>query len=429
VKTTVVLGISCLFAAAAAKPFVEDDQVQRLSSWAHFRSYPYAAKAQAAFANGNAAEAARLFAHALARNQDNPLYSRGLLMAWQNAMLPVQARTNPDVVDLTKKPHTVTAAALPLYAVRHMVPRHQAARQQQTAWRGPVVNFTSGTVMVAFQETQSAMPGNTKILPGNIMAAAGTMPQPPVQVPIPLAMPRTVPAKLPAKSAARFSVAAGASIRANPLPVPVRGATEFGGSQTGAEVRWRVNNDASTPLHIAASTFVGVDDRFSMIGASTQAAIGVRYKPSGKINAVLGLDRMVKLGSQSRNAFALRLMADAGHNYDAPLAQNHWLHWHAGVDSALIGAKSRDVFASGEARAGMGFRLADQWSLTPYVAAHALLQKTTATTTLVEMGPGIWLRGNLSETSRLDIRVGYRINVAGNTATKDGVVAQVAVGF
>jgi hypothetical protein len=217
--------------------------------------------------------------------------------------------------------------------------------------------------------------------------------------------------------------------RSRALPVTPQGAGEFGGSQSGAELRWRLNGDHQRALQLTAAAFVGNSVKAGFRGDSTQALIGLRYKPFQKTNIVLGADQLVKVGAQSRSALALRVMGDAGSNYDGPENQNRWLHWHAGFDTALIGARSRDLFASAEARAGIGFRLNQTLSLTPYVGIHALHQQAGERQTLVEAGPGLWLRTRLSGTSQLDMRIAYHVPVAGNTGTRDGVVAQIALGF
>jgi hypothetical protein len=417
-KLMAVFGVSCLFAAAATKPFVAMVHGPQNSSWAYFRSYPYAAKADAEMRAGNFPMAAYFYGQAVMRSPRDMRFVRGMNYAVQRARLLLPGTAKGPTVSETRVLSGRPAFRHFSQPVRHLLPAKIADRRRQTPWRGPIVQFASANIPVAFQEAP-------------IVPSALTVPAQPPRASQILSVAAAIPASRFAvpRVPSRLSFSAGSVVRANSLPTLLRGATEFGGSQSGAEVRWRLNDNGARPLQVAASAFAGLNNRLTPDGRSTQASIGVRYKPVSGINAVVGIDRMIKAGAHSRNAFALRLMADAGDNYDMPVDRARWLHWHAGFDSALIGMHSRDLFASAEARVGMGQRISDQWSVTPYAGVNTLFQRAGGTTTLVEAGPGLWVRGRLTEASRVDVRLAYRFNVAGNAKTKDGAVAQVSIGF
>jgi Bacteriophage N adsorption protein A C-term len=435
-KSLIPVSISCLFVAAAAKPFIDERDSSRSSSWAYFRSYPYAVQADAEMAAGNFPGSAHRFALALARDPSEPRYSRGLLSAWRNATdlrtRPMPPRTQSKTSSMNRlamaeTPQGSENQTARLQPVRYYLAANDAERRQQTNWHGPIVSLASANSLVPFQDNNVGpkVALNEFVSPSSPTRAQGS-------VIIASLSPQTLSTYSATPSAilpSRISVNASSTMRSSRLPGLVRGATEFAGSQSGTELRWRINKSAKRPLQFAASAFVGLDDRYRLNGASSQASLGLRYKPFAQVNAVVGVDRMLKLGSQSRNAFALRLMADTGQNYEAPVDRARWIHWHAGFDSALIGVHARDLFASGDARIGMGFRLNDHWSVTPYVGANAILQKAGPATSLVEVGPGVWVRAKIDDSRRIDLRLAYRFNVSGNAKTKDGLVAQVAMGF
>ncbi len=416
-KSLLFYGISCLFMAAAAKPFVKIGGPETASSWATFRSYPHAKWADDDARDKKWAQAAHHYAQALIRNPREQRFARGVLTAWGH-MLDQVPRAS--FLPVRQQQNMLLTQAIPgplLQPVRFDVPQSPLERRQQTDWRGPIVALAATERIVPFQKTAAPAP---------VLQAASH-----IQAASPIHISPATPfiAADSRGASSRWSFNSSATLRASDVPSTLPGIGDFGGSQSGAELRWQINTSREKPLQLAAATYMGTDTHFSIHRQTTQAVIGLRYKPFEKLNMVVGADRLIKLGSQSRNAFALRLMADTGANYDRPVDRSRWLHWHAGIDSALIGVNARDLFASGDARIGMGFRVTDTLSVTPYVGANALLQQAGTTQTLVEAGPGVWMRARLSDQSRLDLRVAYRVNIAGNAPTRNGVVAQVALGF
>ncbi len=414
-KSALLFGLSALLTGLAAKPFVDASTRPEATSWAAFRSYPYGAKADAAMAAGRWSVAADFYAAAIARNPGEGRYARGLFLARAQLHRRVSpSQRLPDILAANKP-------AVMSQHVKYDIPATAAERAQQTPWRGPIVSLATSSPVVPFQSAPETQPENPRVLLA--MADAPPAPQGP-QAPLPQQV-----QPLAILSAPRWSVTSSATVRGSALALGAPGVSGFGGSQSGAELRWRLNADDARPLQIAAATFVGMSHPLSFDDRSAQAVIGLRYKPFAHINALVGADRLIKIGPQARNAFALRFMADTGANYDGPVDRTRWLHWHAGVDTALIGIKSRDIYAGADTRVGMGFRVNDQISVTPYLGANAILQAAGTSRSLVEIGPGIWLRGTINDRSRVDFRLAYRFNVAGNAPSRNGLVAQVALGF
>jgi hypothetical protein len=414
-KSMLFMSLSALFMAAAAKPFIGMPKSDSPHAWSAYRSYPYARWADAAVQEKKWGPALQFYAQALQRDPANTRLARGIQMCWHHLMqqLPENSQAAPQDRHL-----------LPRQFVRFDIPRRASERRQQTLWRGPIVALTASSPVVAFETAKKPASEMTAPLFATHMRAVA-VPLPPPALPVPSNMPEPVALAY----GSRWSFNSSSTVRSRDLPALARSIGEFGGSQSGAEVRWRLAAGTARPLHLAASAFVGTNTRRGFDPGSTQAVVGFRYKPLEHANVVLGADRLIRVGTQSRNAFALRAMGDAGQNYDGPADAASWLHWHAGFDTALIGVKSRDLFASSEARAGMGFRLTDTVSVTPHIGMNGILQQAGNTQTLVEAGPGVWLRWRINDTSRLDMRVAYRFNIAGSAPTRDGVVAQVAVGF
>ncbi len=354
--------------------------------------------------------AAELYAAAHARHPEEARYARGLLLA--RALLHPQlapVKVQPEFLGIIK-PAGMSSR------VKYDIPASPGERAKQTPWRGPIVSLAYSAPVVPLNSAPTLEKPPILLAMAEVPAAPPAPLQQQVQ---PLAI----------VSSQRWSVNSSATVRGGSLALGAPGIATFGGSQSGAEVRWRLNTDAARPLQIAAASYVGMSDHLSFDDQTLQGVIGLRYKPFANINAVVGADRLIKIGPQARNAFALRFMADTGANYDGPIDRMRWLHWHAGVDSALIGIRSRDLFAGADARVGMGFRLNEQLSVTPYVGANAILQRAGKSQSLVEIGPGIWLRGKINDQSRVDFRLAYRFNIAGNAPSRDGLVAQVALGF
>lgn len=421
-KSALFYGMSCLFMAAAAKPFVTADDASTTDAWASFRSYPYAHWADIAARAQQWPQAAHYYAEALRRNPSDTRFARGILFAWWHMLAQIPKSAVIPALHAPKIPvatiYTSQAAPRPpKQAVRFVLPADPQTRRQQTAWRGPIVALTAPAPVVPFQEKEppapvlhASPPASRPSGPDGTLTVAAFTPLPPAR-------------------AGRWSVTSSALIRAKAVPSGIPAVSPFGGSQSGAELRWRVNDDAARPLQIAAAGFIGTDTGYSLNPQTAQAVIGLRYKPFETVNLVVGADLLIRLGNRARNDFALRLMADAGANYDMPYDRARWLHWHAGADAALIGVTTRDLYARGDARIGMGFRLSDTLSVTPYIGADAVLQSAGSTQTLVEAGPGVWLRARLADQARVDVKLSYRLRIAGNTPAQNAVLAQVAVGF
>jgi hypothetical protein len=205
--------------------------------------------------------------------------------------------------------------------------------------------------------------------------------------------------------------------------------SSLGASQVGVEMTYQLNTSQAYPFVASLSSFTGLDPIGKLDSDTTQLSAGVRYKPFQNINATIGINRLIGIGSKSRNDWALTLAADKGLNYDPPLDKSYWLHWHAATNASLIGLNSRDLFASGEARIGAGFPLIHNWQLTPYLGTQGILQYDRLVQSRLEAGPGLWLRGRLGTSDRLDFLVSYMTQIAGTVPDNSGIRVQFGFSY
>jgi hypothetical protein len=205
--------------------------------------------------------------------------------------------------------------------------------------------------------------------------------------------------------------------------------TSLGASQVGVEMTYQLNKSQAHPFVASLSSFTGLDPIGKLDSDTTQLSAGLRYKPFQNINATVGVNRLIGIGSKSRNDWALTLAADKGLNYDPPLDKSYWLHWHAATNASLIGLNARDLFASGEARIGVGFPLIHNWQLTPYLGTQGILQYDRLVQSRLEAGPGLWLRGRLGTSDRLDFRLSYMKQIAGTVQDNSGIRVQFGFSY
>jgi tetratricopeptide (TPR) repeat protein len=188
----------------------------------------------------------------------------------------------------------------------------------------------------------------------------------------------------------------------------------------------RINGNPDRPLSLVGFLYSAQNlQHYGLNRDSLQAGFGIRWQPIK--NITIEAARLQKIGNQARNDWMLRAGAGVGVWRPANLSQMHWLHWQARADAAMIGLSRRDIFAQADARIGLGFRLTEQMSITPYIGSTATVQKDNRTATLVEMSPGLWL--HRSGTVPLDARLEYRRKMAGSAAASNGVALTLGINF
>ncbi len=366
-KSAVAAVLSGLFSGSMAYPFLFDR-----ASWQAFADYPYAHGAAALQASTP-----------VIRPDPKPRPA------------PVHRRAPPKLVSLAlpppRRPHLVAFAEDP--------PMPALEPHLDAVPITPAAVFTN-----AMARAEPLTPEARPLMPG---VAADTPAPPP-----------------PNPGAKPWHASLSASWQANSLP----SAGSFGGPQLGAGITRQIAGDTGQLLSLSAAVFAGLDGSATPDPSTAQLAVGLRYRPWRGLNAVVGLDRLVKLGDRSRADWALNVAADRGINYDGVAGQAHWLHWHTAVNASIIGVAQRDIFASGQARIGIGFPLGAHWQLTPYVGAQGLLQDDGRVQSRLTVGPGLWLRGK-SGATRLDARLNYVKQIAGTAQPENGLRLELGLSY
>jgi Bacteriophage N adsorption protein A C-term len=202
-------------------------------------------------------------------------------------------------------------------------------------------------------------------------------------------------------------------------------ASSLGAGYTGAEATLRLGQKwAGT-----ASIFTGLQE--NLVDRQTaQAAFALRWTPLSTLNAHLSAGRLVKAGAKARNAWVMRASAGAGDGYDAPQGKQFWTHWHSYGDVTLIGANTQDVLATGAARFGAGIAVNPRTALFFTLGGETTLQHVERTTSLAEIGPSVLVRWRPGpENLLLDMRLGYRHKIAGNSADNNGVQLFIGLNY
>ncbi|MFZ5609443.1 MAG: NfrA family protein [Pseudomonadota bacterium] len=241
----------------------------------------------------------------------------------------------------------------------------------------------------------------------------------------------------------RFGLAAYTAWRSEALDrleLAALGAS-LGQSQSALEAAWRPELGHAANRHrltfFARGLWGYAGDTLDPDGDSLQAGIGVRARPLPGQNLSVGLERLVALGAAARNDWMVRAAWSMGTGYAPPAEGGDWPFWSIYLDGALINPADPDLFLTGDARLGHGWRLdgAGRWMLTPFAAASGVVQQAGATTSLVEGGAGLWLRYRFNEgqgrapASALDLRVEYRAKLGGDSPSGAGFLITLALAY
>ncbi len=371
--------------------------------WHAFQAYTYADRGHRLFAQRKWQQAAQAYAAAYARDPRNISY---LQMA-QTAAAAMRPKPPPPAPPTMQPPLLLPVAhAQPKYALIALAPTAGSARTlvADTAGRywGPVVRLAEPAPQpLAMRAVETAATPAALLLRSEPMIS----PSPATEK--------------------RLSLQAGFSYRpAAPTLSSSEALLGRGGSWTSAAAR--VNGNAARPLALTGFLYSAQSQQgFGVDPKSLQAGVSLRWQPHPAVSVEAG--RLIKIGAQARNDWMLRAGIGFGAWQPADLSKNHWLHWQARADAALIGVSRRDVFAQADARLGLGVRLNDRASITPYIGSTATLQKDTRTATLLEASPGLWL--HLEGRVPLDARLEYRQKLAGSAASSNGVALTLGFAF
>lgn len=215
----------------------------------------------------------------------------------------------------------------------------------------------------------------------------------------------------PAQPSSRWSGSAWLLARAGNEAVIANNGL-LGGSQAGARVLFRVNDDVARPLSL------GVRVSSPLRRSGVEAAAGVEWQPFADVPVRVLAERRQRLSGEGRSAFAL--LAHGGVS-DLPVASGFRLEAYA--QAGVVGARSRDLFADAGATL-----------VRPLSADHPAG---------LAVGAGVW-GGAQPGASRLDVgprvtttlaggrarvSLDWRFRVAGDSAPSSGPSLTLGTGF
>ncbi|MGD1956730.1 MAG: hypothetical protein ACFBZ9_16145 [Sphingomonadales bacterium] len=172
--------------------------------------------------------------------------------------------------------------------------------------------------------------------------------------------------------------------------------------------------------------------------STAQGGIGVQLQPFKSLNLITAAERLISIGSQTRDDWLLRTSWSAGGGYIPPVGSSKWLHWSAYADVALIDPADPDIQLLGDVRIGLGWRPFDarHFALIPFAGLSASYEDAAGRNTdLYEAAAGIWLRlwpgdEDLTDPARvIDARLEYRAKLGGDSVSSSGVRLTMGVNY
>jgi hypothetical protein len=198
----------------------------------------------------------------------------------------------------------------------------------------------------------------------------------------------------------------------------------LGGGQSGIRLGYTPGPLARRPIELFGRLAIA-HDWLDLKGRSGQGAVGAAWMPLGRDGPTVGTERLIAIGREGRDAWAIRVSGGAWHAADAKLPIDLSAYAEAGV----VGASSRDGFAGAQALA-----------LYP-VAAHkgtriglgggvwgSVQDGGGRTASRLELGPGAQLSQRIGKAT-IELRGEYRFRVAGDAAPGSGPALTVATRF
>jgi hypothetical protein len=231
------------------------------------------------------------------------------------------------------------------------------------------------------------------------LAIAAASPSPPPLVVLP-----PTPASA---STRRWSLSAWAFVRRGGA-APLAAAGLLGGSQAGARLVYRLDSGGPRPLALSVRLATPLER-----AAGAEAALGVDWKPLGRLPVHLLAERRQALGREGRSAFSLTAFGGVS---EAPLGR---FRLDAYAQAGLVGARARDLFADGSVRLSLPLGRDLRVGAGAWAAAQPGLAR-------LDLGPQAALRlPGRSVTLAAD----WRLRAAGNAAPGSGPTVTLSTDF
>ncbi|MBL8646053.1 MAG: hypothetical protein JNL46_02280 [Sphingosinicella sp.] len=198
----------------------------------------------------------------------------------------------------------------------------------------------------------------------------------------------------------------------------------LGGGQSGIRLGYTPDPLAQRPIELFGRLAIA-HDGLSPKGRSTQAAIGAAWMPLGRGGPTVGAERLIALGREGRDAWAIRVSGGAWHAADAQLP----LDLSAYAEAGIVGANRRDGFAGAQAFAlyPVATRKGTRIGIGGGVWG-SVQDGETRTASRLELGPGAQLSQQIGKGT-IELRGEYRFRIAGDAAPGSGPTLTVATRF
>lgn len=194
----------------------------------------------------------------------------------------------------------------------------------------------------------------------------------------------------------------------------------LGGSQAVARLGYTLDPLADARLSLAGRMFAPLKGSRIVDGRNAQAALGVEFQPSRALPMTFAVERYIALGAAGRDAWSLRVSAGVD---DRMIPGG--LRLSAYGDAGIIGARSRDIFAEGQAVVVRPFAIGRTGRLGLGAGVWAARQPGVSR---VDLGPSLTASAMVGR-ARIGGSVDYRLRVAGNARPGSGPAVTVQAGF
>jgi hypothetical protein len=204
----------------------------------------------------------------------------------------------------------------------------------------------------------------------------------------------------------------GTLIRSPGLPAA---SNVLGGGQEAGLIAVTPNPFGQVRVELQARYAVPVNGFTKPDPGRGQAAIGIAIKPLRKVPITLVAERLIKLGSLARNDFQIRAYGGTSRRV-------------RGFDVSLFGeagvvGKRPDSFAGAQMLVEKPVRLPGDLDLGLGVGAWGAMQRTDHVVDRFDVGPTLRIS---HPKSPVQLRVDYRVHVAGNARPGSGVALTVS---
>ena len=216
------------------------------------------------------------------------------------------------------------------------------------------------------------------------------------------------------QAATRWTASAWVLARGGSAPSAPRQGL-LGGSQAGARLSWRANDDTARPLSLTARLSSPLKRR------GAEAALGVEWQPVRGLPVRLLAERRQRVAGEGRSAFAL-----LAHGGVSDLAVGGELSLDAYAQAGVVGARNPDLFADGGAT--IAVPLGDAGLAGRVAVGAGIWGSAQPGLARLDFGPRVSTTiaaGGAPARVSLD----WRFRVAGAAAPSSGPALTVATGF